>query len=274
MPTRARHCLDRVVRWTTTSDALSLWLSRCSKDMPQWLQPASNMDDMRDLLAGKGRADHGGGRGDGPGVAHAASAHSGGKRRRLQQSNERAVAVLPVAARKNSTGSSSLSNAAATPGRSRSHRCVTGSPALPRREDPGPVRTRGRASRKPTGAKIGSLLIRMYPSIAHRMPPGAPGSLAGALFWVAWGVFRIGTVRRQSPGGSGEDSRYLLAFLSLLHRTPLAAIRHMRHLDPGHLLEQLAGKMRAAAGTGGCHGHFAGVRLGIGDERRHRFCRR
>ena len=30
-------------------------------------------------------------------------------------------------------------------------------------------------------------------------------------------------------------------FLASFHAVPLATIGHMRHLDPGHLLEQLAG---------------------------------
>ena len=53
-----------------------------------------------------------------------------------------------------------------------------------------------------------------------------------------------------------------------------AAIRHMGHVEAGHLLEQLDGEMRCAAGAGRCHRDLARVGFRMGDEFLHRLGRR
>ena len=45
-----------------------------------------------------------------------------------------------------------------------------------------------------------------------------------------------------------------------------AAIRHMRHLDTGHALEQLGKEMVRRAQPGGSEGELAGLGLGEFDE--------
>ena len=52
-------------------------------------------------------------------------------------------------------------------------------------------------------------------------------------------------------------------------RRRIAAIGHMQHVDAGHHLEQLAGKMRRRADAAGRHIDLARMRLGIGDQLRH-----
>ncbi len=44
----------------------------------------------------------------------------------------------------------------------------------------------------------------------------------------------------------------------------------MNHVDPGHLLEHLAGEMNGAAGAGRSEIELAGILFGVGDELRHR----
>src|SRR6516162_1378594 len=47
-------------------------------------------------------------------------------------------------------------------------------------------------------------------------------------------------------------------------RSP-AAIRHMRHVETGHRLEQLAGQMVRSTEAGRCYADLTGVSLGISD---------
>ena len=53
----------------------------------------------------------------------------------------------------------------------------------------------------------------------------------------------------------------------------VAAIRHVQHVDAGHHLEQLAGKMRRRADAAGRHVELARICLGVGDQFRNRFDR-